>query len=100
MSPALTQVNAGPLLVSFMTTNLVNPSSSSLVLKNSLISSFGTPTNEATNEISFLVRKEPDGTARETFLLRISISTSVFIPNKSRFSLFSISISTGKVVTF
>ena len=40
------------------------------------------------------------GVLKETSLLRTSITTSVFIPNNKRLSSFSISISTGNVVTF
>ena len=46
------------------------------------------------------IKNAPAGTAKVTFSFKISISTSVFIFNKRRLSLFSISIRTGKVVTF
>ena len=48
----------------------------------------------------FIVIKDIVGVLRVTSLLSTSITTSVFIPNKRRFSSFSISIKTGKVVTF
>ena len=41
-----------------------------------------------------------DGAVTDTSLLRISITTSVFIPSSNRLSSLSISIRTGKVVTF
>ena len=50
--------------------------------------------------MSFLVLRDIVGVLRVTFLFKTSITTSVFIPKSKRFSLLSMSIKTGKVVTF